>query len=172
MAMLSYSTDKKTIERGDIFYVESMYNEEGSEQKSGRPAIIVSNDIGNKNGPIVEVVYLTTAPKNDMPTHVTIRSSTKPSTALCEQITTVAKTRLGSFVAQCTEAEMKNVEIACAISLGIELGNSTVKEVVGEKPVPAPTVDNSEIIRAAAERDVYKNLYEGLLSRVTRRLSE
>jgi len=56
MANIAYSTDKKTVERGDIFYVESIFNEEGSEQKAGRPAIVVSNDKGNEHSPIVNVV--------------------------------------------------------------------------------------------------------------------
>lgn len=119
MASYAYSTDKKKVERGDIFYVESIYNEEGSEQKSGRPAVIVSNDKGNEYSPVVSVVYLTTQPKNDLPTHVTIRSSQKISTALCEQVTTVAKTRLGSYMTTCTKAEMDQISCSIGIALGL-----------------------------------------------------
>ena len=177
MASYAYSTDKKNVERGDIFYVESVFNEEGSEQKSGRPAIVVSNDTGNENAPIVSVVYLTTAPKNHQPTHVTIRSSPRISTALCEQVTTVAKTRLGSYMSTCTAAEMEQVGIALEIALGIDFGNQNVKEVVVEKPVevvkevivekpvPAPA-DNGELIKAVAERDIYKQMYYDLLKKL------
>lgn len=119
MSSNAYHTYKTDFKRGDIFYVQSYYQEEGSEQKAGRPGIIVSNDKGNATAPVVEIVYLTSQPKNDMPTHVSIRSSTRPSIALCEQITTVAKSRLGSYVGTCSESEMQCIDIALAISLAI-----------------------------------------------------
>lgn len=183
MASIAYNTDKKCIERGDIFYVESLYNEEGSEQKSGRPAVVVSNDKGNDNAPIVSVVYLTTAPKNYLPTHVTIRSSPKISTALCEQVTTVSKSRLGSYMSTCTKAEMEQISIALEVALGIETGSQqpkevvkeivvekpveVIKEVIVEKPVEIPaTADNTELIKAVAERDTYKQMYHELLAKL------
>ena len=82
------------IKRGDIFYI-SRYETTGSEQEGGRPAIIVSNDICNKYSSTVSVVYLTTREKKEMPTHVTINSSKKVSTALCEQVQTVARENHG-----------------------------------------------------------------------------
>lgn len=108
-----------TILRGDIFYVERI-STTGSEMQAGRPAIIVSNDMCNTYSTTVEVVYLTTQPKNDLPTHCTIRSSTKPSTAICEQVHTVDVSRLGNYVASCTEQEMAAVDAALIISLGID----------------------------------------------------
>ena len=72
------------IERGDIWYMESGYNTVGSEQRPGRPAIVVSNDRNNEHSSTLEVVYLTTQPKHDLPTHVTIRSTNRESIALCE----------------------------------------------------------------------------------------
>lgn len=81
------------IKRGDIWYV-SKDNYTGCEQAAGRPAIIVSNEKNNACAETVEVVYLTTQPKKDLPTHVLIRSSERESTALCEQITTVSVDRL------------------------------------------------------------------------------
>lgn len=70
------------MKRGEIYYIESTYRETGSEQRGGRPAVIVSNDKNNENSEVVEVVYMTTKPKNDLPTHVFIRSALSPSTCL------------------------------------------------------------------------------------------
>ena len=44
-------TNKKSIRRGDIYYVRGCNDTLGAEQKasSGRPAIIVSNNIGNEH---------------------------------------------------------------------------------------------------------------------------
>ena len=69
-----------SINRGDIFYVNPSETV-GSEQRSGRPAIIVSNPLCNEHSPVVEVVYLTCQYKKPMPTHVRIESAGKRSTA-------------------------------------------------------------------------------------------
>lgn len=106
------------IARGDIFYVNKGLNN-GHEQKAGRPALIVSNDLNNKYSTTVEVVFLTTKAKKPMPTHITIRGRV-PSIALCEQITTVDKNRLGVFVRCCTREEMKEIDKALAVSLGLK----------------------------------------------------
>lgn len=74
------------VKRGDIYYIVNNYQEEGSEQRAGRPAVVVSNDKGNQHSNVIEVVYLTTQPKTDLPTHIDIKSANRPSIALCEQI--------------------------------------------------------------------------------------
>lgn len=106
------------ITRGDIFYVNKGDNN-GSEQKAGRPALIVSNDLNNKYSTTVEVVYLTTKKKHPLPTHVEVRGRV-PSIVLCEQITTVDKKRLGAFVRCCTRDEMEEIDKALAVSLGLK----------------------------------------------------
>ncbi len=123
--------------RGDIYYIEksSYAQPTGSEQFSGRPAIIVSNDENNEFSPTLEIVYLTTKPKPNLPTHVDITSSPKPSIALCEQINTVAKERVGDYLATCSDYEIAMIEAALEISLGIgadDDGGKTVEETVDE----------------------------------------
>lgn len=107
-----------SIKRGDVYYIESYY-QTGSEQKAGRPAIIISNDKNNEFAGTVEVVYLTTQPKRYLPTHVTIRSVSRESTALCEQITTVSTERIRNYMGHITEDEMESIETAILISLAI-----------------------------------------------------
>lgn len=104
--------------RGDIFYVHKPAPTTGSEQDAGRPAIIVSNDIGNKHSSNVEVVFLTTQEKKPLPTHVNIICKV-PSTALCEQVFTVSKDRLSDLIRTCTASEMKEIDNALMISLGL-----------------------------------------------------
>lgn len=148
------------MKRGDIYYIEREFTEVGSEQRAGRPAIIVSNDIGNENAEIVEVVYLTTQPKKDLPTHVAIRSPKYTSTALCEQITTVAKKRVGEYCGTCTGNEMIAVENAMLISLGIDYGDGDYYDEEEDAP------DSEELVRVTAERDTYKKLYESLVTKL------
>lgn len=173
--------------RGEIYYVESgQRNECGSVQHGGRPAIIVSNDIGNEAGPILEIVYLTTQEKKPLPTHVQIMSSKMPSTALCEQIVTIYKDKVGGYIGQCSIAEMKSIDSALAVSIGIGM-NIKGKPLVEkwrdavewepekkEEAVPVKSItktkskveDQLEIARVTAERDVYKRLYEELAERM------
>ena len=108
------------ILRGDIFYIRKGGTTEGNEQDAGRPAIIVSNDIGNQHANIVEVVYLTTQEKKPLPTHVDIICKV-PSVALCEQVCTVSKDRLGDLIRTCTVGEMKEIDKALMCSLGIDV---------------------------------------------------
>lgn len=68
---------------------------------------------------MIEVAYLTTAPKTDLPTHVTIRSTGRTSTVLCEQVTSVSVDRVNKYIGQVSEQEMKNIDIALMISLAI-----------------------------------------------------
>ena len=106
------------IRRGDIFYINAGYSI-GSEQWSGRPAIIVSNDLNNRHSDTVEIVYLTTSRKKDLPTHVTIKSTGRRSTALCEQITTVSVCRLGGYIGSASSKELADLEKAILISLNL-----------------------------------------------------
>ena len=103
---------------GQIYYVYPK-DYTGSEQGGGRPAIIVSNDVGNEYSQVVEVVFLTTREKKPLPTHVAINSAKYPSTALCEQIDSVDKERIGGYINEISQAEMKNIERALLVSLDI-----------------------------------------------------
>lgn len=80
---------------------------------------MVSNNRNNQYSGTVEVVYLTTQPKRDLPTHVTISSLSRESTALCEQITSVSTERFGSYRGAVTAEEMEDIEEAMMISLGL-----------------------------------------------------
>ena len=125
----------KTMEvyRGDIYYVKKNGVTTGSEQDSYRPAVIVSNDTGNKHSSVVEIVYLTTQEKKPLPTHCTINAKV-PSTAICEQISNVSKERLAEFVRTCTDEEMARIDRCLMISLGL-----------CDVPDPTATIDNGLI---------------------------
>lgn len=86
----------------------------------GRPAVIVSNDKNNAKSNTVEVVYMTTKPKTNLPTHVYIESALRPSTLLCEQISTVSEGRIGEWIGELTDDEVKELDVALAISLGMK----------------------------------------------------
>ena len=91
----------------------------GNEQRPGRPALVVSNDTGNHFSNNVSVVFLTTKEKADLPTHCKVLCR-EMSTALCEGVVTVSKTRLGEFIRTATADEMKEVDNCLMVALGLE----------------------------------------------------
>ena len=108
------------VYRGDIFFITGNSARIGSEQKQDRPAVVVSNDKANEHSPVIEVVFLTSAEKTKfLPTHVDVMCQI-PSVALCEQVHSISKTRLGQYVRTCTSEEMKRIDNALMVSLGLE----------------------------------------------------
>ena len=148
------------MKRGDIYFIKP-HEAIGHETAKARPGVIVSNNVLNATSPVVEVVYLTTRPKKDMPTHAAIEATGTPSTALCEHIDHVDKSLLDNWLGVCSEEEMAGVDKALLCSLGIE---------VPEKPglqmaTPTEMLDfyRVEKHRAEAARDAYKEIVERLL---------
>lgn len=119
----------RDIRRGEIFYVKrGGAAAQGNEQYADRPAVVVSNDKNNENSGVVEIVYMTTQPKTDLPTHVTVRSTGRISTVLCEAVYSVSVDRVGAYIGECTDAEMKNINIALMISLQLDGNIKTSKK--------------------------------------------
>lgn len=182
------------IRRGEIFYIARGGATNGSEQFADRPAVVVSNDENNKHSGVIEVVYMTTQPKTDLTTHVTVRSTGRLSTVLCEQVSSVSTDRVNNYIGQVSEQEMKNIDIALMISLQLSGGGKTSKqynetiqkqqeeieyyrnkiqamqqsleEKETEKPQEAAGEASETVVRLETERDTYKALYEQLFERM------
>lgn len=158
--MAYYMNPVKEVRRGDIFYIaNSKCYATNPSVEAGRPGIVVSCDELNEHSPSVEVVYLTTKDKKPMATHVPILCKIN-STALCETIYTVSKDRLGDYVRTCSDKEMAEIDKGMLHSLGI--ATTYIEREVEE----ADTQDSSAL---AVERNLYKNLYEQLLDKLTAR---
>lgn len=160
----------KEFYRGEIFYIRNESEYSGNVQGGGRPAVIISNDIGNNAGPILEVVYLTTQEKKPLPTHVKINSSKYPSTVLCEQIDTVNKDKVGDYIGQCSMAEMKKIDAALAVSIGIGINiksNDLVKKwaeaaneaVKPDEKEPEPIAEKVEMPDVETQLEIAKIKY-------------
>jgi len=96
-----------------------------SEQKGTRPALIVSNDIGNQYGPTVIVVPLTSqTAKKRLPTHVLISQATTglkaDSVALTEHVRSVSKMRLARYLTSIDTATMEQVSNALKIAMELD----------------------------------------------------
>lgn len=141
------------MRRGEIYIVKSRYSV-GSEIAKARPAVIVSNDALNATAEVVEVVYLTTKPKKELPTHACIHATGVPSTALCEQIDSVSVTLVCHRVGVCSEEEMAAIDRALMSSL--RLGEDT--EVTEASKLEQWLMQ--ELAKAQAERDRYAKIID------------
>lgn len=112
------STTRKVM-RGEVYYIKS-FPTVGHEQRSGRPAVVVSNNENNANSGTYEICYMTLQEKPKMPTHVFVdKGPCVNSTILCEQITTIAEDKLGDFMCQLPEHLDAELDKALAVSLAL-----------------------------------------------------
>lgn len=119
----------RKISRGQVWFLVDndvpLVHTAGSIQGKNRPWLVVSNNKCNQSSPIYTVVPLTTAAKNDQPTHVTFSTGDKTQTILCEQIRTVSQQAFfnagSSYRWTMSEKYMALVDEALAIQLGLSL---------------------------------------------------
>lgn len=127
---------EQEIHRGDVFWIADTQTEVGSEYTKTRPAVIVSNEANNRYSANLEIVWLTTANKKPLPTHVTLYSAPRVSVALCECVTTISKERLREYYCTLKSEEMAHIDRAIRISLGL--------------PEPAEKPEKTESIEESA----------------------
>lgn len=109
--------------RGDI-YMANLNPFKGSEQGGTRPVLVLQNNTGNLYCPTLIVAPLTTQinKKNNQPTHYLlsgVRGLPEESVALLEQIKTIGKSRVMNYLGKVSKEEMRGVDEALKISLGI-----------------------------------------------------
>lgn len=101
-----------------------------------------------------------------MPTHVDVFCKT-PSTALCETIHTVEKDRIGTYVRTVSDEEMEGIERGLRRSLGMNASVASVNDAEPNNDMELASMQKE--IQLTAERDMFKKLYEDLLSKVVGR---
>ena len=150
------------MKRGEIYYIA--YRETtGAEINNARPGVIVSCNALNETSEVVEVVYLTTRPKKELPTHAHIRATGIDSTALCEQVDTVSKLKVGNYCGTCSAEEMAAIDHGLRCSLNLR--GPTEDEVRRATEVtPAELNLLNELKRVQAERDRYARMLDLLMA--------
>lgn len=112
------------VKRGEMYYAD-LDPVVGSEQSGFRPVLIIQNDTGNRHSPTVVVAAITGKPKKEnMPTHYPLPAGIgleTPSLALLEQVRTIDKVRLQSYIGRLDETTMKGINRAIAVSMGLDL---------------------------------------------------
>lgn len=113
----------KEIKRGQIYYAD-LSPVKGSEQGGFRPVLIIQNDVGNKYAPTVIAAVVTSRhTKANLPTHIWLNDECglpKESMVECEQIRTLDKKRLKSFMGQASQEVMKEIDKGLKISFALK----------------------------------------------------
>ena len=114
---------KNTYLRGELYYAD-LGTGVGSEQNGYRPVVIIQNDVGNRHSPTTIVAAISTQIKTkaNLPTHYYLKPGSglvQPSMVMLEQIRTVDKTRLVQYIGKLSDGEIKGLNHALAISIGL-----------------------------------------------------
>lgn len=148
------------MKRGQVYYAD-LRPAVGCEQGGVRPCVIIQNDAGNQYSSTVIVAAMTTKDKKELPTHIAVSAEDycldSSTTILLEQLRTIDKSRLQSFVGRLSDDTMRRVDEALHISLAlnkeerevgkmtemIHIGNSdiAIKEYKGKRVVTFKDID-------------------------------
>lgn len=117
----------RTYQRGDIYYAD-LGEGIGSEQAGHRPVVIIQNNTGNKYSPTVIIAAISSriATKSKLPVHYHIGTECgleQSSIVLLEQLRTIDKYRLNSFVGRLSDEQVRGMNHALAISIDLKSNN-------------------------------------------------
>ena len=106
------------MRRGEVWWI-NFDPSIGSEIKKKRPAIIVSNNHANDFLTRIQVIPVTSNIAKLYPSETFIYIKAKKSKALGDQISTVSKLRVGSFICKLSKQEMDDVDKVIRMQLGL-----------------------------------------------------
>jgi mRNA interferase MazF len=120
---ISNKKSNNDIKKGDIFFAD-LNQSLGSEQSGSRPVLVIQNNKGNKHSPTIITAPMTSHRKNNLPTHVIIKSNEcqglkKDSVVLLEQIRTIDKRRLKFKLGSIGPNLISQIDKALGVSLGL-----------------------------------------------------
>jgi mRNA interferase MazF len=112
----------KSILRGELYYAD-LNPVIGSEQGGIRPVLVIQNDIGNQHSPTTIIAAITSKTmKTLLPTQCILPVQSgleRESIVLLEQIRTIDKKRIRERIGTLAQNEMRSIDIALAVSLGL-----------------------------------------------------
>ena len=123
------NTVPTAVHRGDIFFADLGTHSGTSVQSGYRPVLVISNNKGNAHSETITVMPMTGSFKRtDLPCHTALKPeqikdrqcSFSKTTILAEQITTIPKSALKSYVGKVDTADiMGSIEHSLFVHLGL-----------------------------------------------------
>lgn len=108
------------MKRGDVWWV-NFDPSVGSEIRKLRPAVVVSNNSANLHLNRVQVVPLTSSTGKCFPSEALVKLNDTENKAMADQIATVDKRRFENRAGELSCKDMKQVERAIKVQLGLPL---------------------------------------------------
>lgn len=106
------------MKRGEVWWV-NFDPSVGDEIQKQRPAVIVSNDASNKHLNRVQVVPITSSVDRLFPSEAYVSLNGEARKAVADQLATSSKARFGSQIGRLSQDDMKKVEQAIRVQLGL-----------------------------------------------------
>lgn len=151
--------NERVIECGQVYYLR--YDDSvGAETAVGRPVLVVSNPDEIKKKQTVVVLLMTTQ-KHDLNKSVKVLVNNRPNYILCDQIRTLDKSRLNTYMTKISDADLKRVRGALVYVLsltGILAGVSGNTSIITSENESVKAEDVGEV-KATVEAELYQKLY-------------
>lgn len=109
---------KRYPKRGEIYWVE-LDPARGGETQKTRPALVVSNDIGNEVSNVVMVAPITSKVRNIYPFEVKSSINDKPAKIMLNQCRAVDKSRIQKKISEADPLTMEAVTEAIKVVFAI-----------------------------------------------------
>ena len=106
------------MRRGEVWWV-NFDPSVGGEIRKRRPAVIVSNNASNANLNRLQVIPLTSNVERVYPSEAPVTLNGRPGKAMADQLTTVSKARLGEKLGELSFDDLRKIEHAIRIQLGL-----------------------------------------------------
>jgi mRNA interferase MazF len=113
-----YPEASRRMRGGEVWWV-ALDPTIGGEIGKTRPAVIVSNDRSNRETNRVQIVPVTSSKRRIYPSEALVSLEGSLSKTVADQIRTVDKRRLLAFMDRISDAEMRAVEDAVRLQLGL-----------------------------------------------------